>query len=470
MDLSIPVLRQRYLSGTLCPATLLAHIHDRISATTDANIWISLIPDAVLAAQLRRLENCDAAALPLYGIPFAVKDNIDIADVPTTAACPGFSYIPSRSAFAVDLLMQAGAIPVGKTNMDQFATGLVGTRSPFGATRNSLHPAYISGGSSSGSAVAVALGQASFALGTDTAGSGRVPAAFNQLVGYKPTRGLIGMTGVVPACRTLDCLSVFTNDIADAGTVLGVLCVEDNEDAFSRHGTLDRAALARALRDSSTIPEQFTFGVPAETELHFFGHGAYRERFQRAVARLENIGGIRREIDFNPFLQAAGLLYGGPWIAERYLVARKLLTRAPEALLPEIRMILARAEQFSALDVYTAQYRLQELKLQADRELQGLAFIVTPTTGGCFTLDEVKADPIHLNSNLGYYTNFMNLLDYAALAIPGDDHDGRLPFGLTLFGPAGSDLSLLRFGEHYLRQSDALHAEHARPAAACLAP
>lgn len=443
--MSIPALRQQYRAGKLTPADVLEQIHTQIESTRAFNIWISLIPDDQVARYLRALENQDPSTLPLFGIPFAVKDNIDIANVPTTAACPAFAYMPTRSAFAITRLIKAGAIPVGKTNMDQFATGLVGTRSPYGATCNSKNPQFISGGSSSGSAVAVALGQASFALGTDTAGSGRVPAAFNQLVGYKPTRGFIGMTGVVPACRTLDCLSIFAGDIADVVSVLTQLGVEDVADAYSSHGSLDRAEVLHQLTLAAGLPDEFSFGVPSDSQLSFFGHGEYRERFQLFKSLLQEIGGVPKEIDFAPFTATARLLYEGPWVAERYLTAKETITNSPEQLLPEINTILQGATRFSALDTYSSMYRLQELKLLADRQMRDIDFVLTPTVGGCYTIEEVQQDPLQLNSNLGYYTNFMNLLDYAAVAIPGDKPGNRLPFGVTLFGPSGSDASLLNF-------------------------
>lgn len=445
--LAIDSLRQAYTAGILTPASVVASIKEKIERTRDYNIWISVVDDARMQPLLDRLDAADPATLPLYGIPFAIKDNIDLAGVPTTAACPGFAYTPAASAFAVELLLQAGALPVGKTNLDQLATGLVGTRSPWGATHNALLPDYISGGSSAGSAVAVALGQASFALGTDTAGSGRVPAAFNQLVGYKPTRGVLGMSGVVPACRTLDCLSVFAASVGDARQVTCLLSVEDSADPFARRGDFPRAQFRQQLQDASSAGSAFRFGVPQRDQLRFFGHGDYEARFERCVARLQALGGTVQETDFAPFLQAAELLYAGPWVAERYLVAKRLMDTDADQLRPELRHILGGASAWSATDTFAALYRLQELKLQADHALAGVDFMLTPTAGGCFTHDEIALDPIGLNSRLGYYTNFMNLLDYAAVAIPGDVPQGQLPFGVTLFAAAGSDAALLRRAE-----------------------
>lgn len=438
-NLSIPRLRQAYVEGRLTPVEVVAGIRRRLPATAADNIWIHCLSEREMAPYLERLAKADPASLPLYGIPFAIKDNIDLAGVPTTAACPEFAYTPSESAEVVRRLIEAGAIPIGKTNLDQFATGLVGTRSPYGATRNAFDPDYISGGSSSGSAVAVAKGLASFSLGTDTAGSGRVPAAFNNLVGIKPTRGLLSTRGVVPACRTLDCVSLFALDMADAGAVMRVAAGYDPDDPY-----------ARPAQPGPAPREPFRFGVP--DKLEFFGDREAEQLFLSAVQRMADLGGEAVSLDFTPFLEAARLLYEGPWLAERYAAIEDFIRSHADALFPVTRQIIEPASRASAVDAFKALYRLQTLKRQADSLLEELDFVMTPTAGTIYTIAQVEADPIRLNSNLGHYTNFMNLLDLAALALPAGLRDDGLPWGVTLFGPAFSDGALAIYG-HCFQQA-----------------
>ncbi|MBI4693999.1 MAG: allophanate hydrolase [Gammaproteobacteria bacterium] len=431
-NLSIPVLAAAYREARLTPAAVFAQIRERIAATEMHNAWIHVLSAAELAPYFERLAASDPASLPLYGIPFAVKDNIDLAGVPTTAACPAYARVPAQSATVVARLVAAGAIPVGKTNLDQFATGLVGTRSPYGPGRNAFDPAYVSGGSSSGSALAVALGLASFALGTDTAGSGRVPAAFNNLVGVKPSCGLVSTRGVVPACRSLDCVSIFALDVADAEAVLGVAAAFDADDPYSRP-----AGTGQAVR------ERFRFGVPAALE--YYGDGETAARFDASAAALIAAGGEGVTCDLAPFLDAARLLYEGPWVAERYAAIRDLVEHAPDVLFPVTRTIIEGARGRTAVEAFEAQYRLKALKRLADRALEGLDFVLTPTAPAIYTIAELEADPIALNSRLGHYTNFMNLLDYAAIAVPAGFGADALPRGVTLFGPAFADGALAAY-------------------------
>ncbi|HVY05496.1 MAG TPA: allophanate hydrolase [Burkholderiales bacterium] len=437
MDLSIANLRQRYLKGDLKPMQVVEEAAG-LAAADKNNAWIHRLPVEKLREYAKALEGRDIATLPLYGIPFAIKDNIDLAGVPTTAACPEFAYTPEKSATVVQRLIDAGAIPVGKTNLDQFATGLVGARSPYGAGRNSFDPDFVSGGSSSGSAIAVAKGYASFSLGTDTAGSGRVPASFNNLVGLKPTCGLLSATGMVPACRSLDTISIFALTAEEAQRVLIVASAFDAADPFSRkaepHGF-----------DFGSAPA-FRFGVPRATDLEFFGNREGERLFRDAVEALRRLGGEPVEIDLQPFLETARLLYGGPWVAERYAAIREFFDRKPEALFPVTREIVGASAKWLAADAYDALYRLKELKRIADSAWTKVDCIVTPTAPRHYRIAEVEAEPIKLNSNLGHYTNFMNLLDYAAVAIPvGFQADG-LPWGVTLFAPAFQDTPLLRLG------------------------
>jgi len=438
MELTIDNLHSLYRKGVETPATVMAGIRERCLAAADDNIWIHLLSEEELAPYLQRLEGREAESLPLYGIPFAIKDNIDLAEVPTTAACLEYAYTPEKSAFVVQKLIDAGAIPVGKANLDQFATGLVGTRSPFGATRNSINPAYISGGSSSGSAVAVAKGMASFSLGTDTAGSGRVPAAFNNIVGIKPTKGLLSTSGVVPACHSLDCVSIFSLNLADGEKVLEVAGGYDAEDAYSRHGECELQAW-----------DSFSFGVPQGTSLNFFGDSEYERLFAQAVERLEQAGGTRVVIDFEPFLETARLLYEGPWVAERYAAIEDFIAEHADALWPVTRAIIEPGGDISAVAAFKSIYRLEMLRKNAEAIIAGVDFVMTPTAGTIYTIDEVNADPIRLNANLGYYTNFMNLLDFSALAVPAGFRTDGMPFGVTLFAGSFRDADLLAYGGRF---------------------
>lgn len=435
-DLRLSTLRAAYRAGTLTPRRLIAELRDKAAALNpEFKLFIHLLSDAEVTPYLDRLDGRDIESLPLYGIPFAIKDNIDLANIPTTAACPAFAYTPSESATLVAQLIELGAVPLGKTNLDQFATGLNGTRSPYGKCRNSVHPDYPSGGSSAGSSLAVALGIASFSLGTDTAGSGRVPAALNNLVGLKPTKGLLSTAGVVPACRTLDCVTFFTATAEEGSTLLALTAEADPRDAYSRNNP--QWNTARAFGS----PAAFRFGVPSQLE--FAGCTESPALFAKARAMLEAAGGEALEIDFAPFVEAAQLLYQGPWVAERYNVAGDLIRETPDAVLPVIRDVLAKAPGTTAVDLFRAQYRLQALKATCDAVLESLDFVLTPTYPRPVTLADLERDPIGPNSLLGYYTNFMNLLDYAAVATPVGFMSNQLPWGVTVFGRAFTDQYLL---------------------------
>ena len=436
-DLSISNLRTAYAQG-LTPMQLVEYLLERIQKEDSGDshqVWIHQLGADWLRDYARQLASKNPADLPLYGIPFAIKDNIDLAGVPTTAACPDFAYVPSISATVVQKLMDAGAIPLGKTNLDQFATGLNGTRSPYGVARNSINPEYIAGGSSSGSALAVALNLASFALGTDTAGSGRVPAAFNQLVGLKPTCGLLSNRGVVPACRSLDSVSIFAKNAADSRTVLEVAQGFDPVEPYSKPIQL---AAAKCLN---------TVGIPRANQLQFFGDTEYAALFAKAVEQLKTKGFTLIEVDFTPFLDAAKLLYAGPWVAERYHVVQDLIQQQPDSLLPVIRQIIGKATQFSALDCFAAFYQLAEYKRQANQVMASVDVMLTPTSGTIFKVSDMLANPVELNNQLGYYTNFMNLLDYSAIALPAGQRADFLPFGITFFAKAAQDLTLLNLAQ-----------------------
>jgi allophanate hydrolase len=435
---TISDLRQNYLSGECSPADVLRDIFRQIRAEGERPIWISLADEECAVEQARSVD----PSLPLAGIPFAVKDNIDVAGLPTTAACPAFSYLPTATAPVVERLIGAGAVLVGKTNMDQFATGLTGARSPYGTCVNTFDRRYISGGSSSGSAVATASGLCAFALGTDTAGSGRVPAAFNNLVGLKPTRGLISTTGVVPACRSLDCVSIFAATAADAEAVWRLAQGPDSRDPFSR--TREPGAGA-----APWLPGEFRFGVPGRSALEFFGDEEAADLFAEAATRLETIGGVRTTIDLAAFREAADLLYEGPWVAERLAAVGRFLREKPDALHPVVAAILRQGEGYSAADAYRGGYRLKELERLAAREWARMDVLLLPTAGTVYTLAAIERDPIRLNANLGLYTNFVNLMDLAAVAVPAGFRSSGLPFGITFIGPAFSDEALLALAQRF---------------------
>ena len=444
MNLQISHLRSLYLSGALTPTSLVALLDAEIGNDNASHIWIRRLQKDEMLVYAQQLEGKNPADFPLYGIPFAIKDNIDLAGIPTTAACPEYAYTPDKSATVVQKLIDAGAIPVGKTNLDQFATGLVGTRSPYGAVNNSFDPDYISGGSSAGSAVSVAFSMASFSLGTDTAGSGRVPAAFNNLVGHKPTCGLLSTSGVIPACRTLDCVSIFALTAEDAATVLASAKGFDADDAYSRQ--------ANALPNRS-FGASFNFGVPNASQLAFFDNTETPALFKQAIKQLEAIGGKAIEIDFAPFLETARLLYEGPWVAERYAAIQTFFETKPEAIFPVTKQIISNATKFSAVDTYNAQYKLKALQRKAETVWQDIDLLVTPTAGTIYKISEVNAEPVVCNSNLGYYTNFMNLLDLSATAVPTGFQANGLPFGITICAPAFQDDQLLSLADKLQQKS-----------------
>ncbi|MFS0772032.1 allophanate hydrolase [Sphingomonas sp. 1P08PE] len=406
--------------------------------TVQPAVWITRIAEAEVLVAAARVDERIAAGetLPLAGVPFAIKDNLDLAGVPTTAACPAFGYTPARSAHVVERLIAAGAVPMGKTNLDQFATGLNGTRSPYGAPACVYNRAYVSGGSSSGSAVAVAAGLVAFALGTDTAGSGRVPAAFNGLVGLKPTKGRWSTSGLVPACRSLDCVTVLAHTIADARAVDQVVAGFDPADPYSRSGD-DRPVHAARI------------GVPHPAQRAFFGDTASERLYHQALATLAAGGAELIDIDLAPLREAALLLYNGPWVAERTAAAQPLLDADPGAIDPTVRDIMAGGRNVSGVDVFRGQYRLAELQRIADTLWQSIDLIALPTTPTIYRIAEMRAAPVVLNSVLGAYTNFVNLLDMAALALPAGWRDNGTGFGVTLIGPAWSDAGLLTAGEAF---------------------
>ncbi len=434
---TIEQLLAGYRSGEIDVRTFLKQKYQLAQEDTH-NTWISLISESQLDDYISDLETKDSQSLPLYGVPFAIKDNIDLQDLPTTAGCKEYAYQPSESAFVVGLLLKAGAVPLGKTNLDQFATGLVGVRSPWGAGKNSFDPDYVSGGSSAGSAISVALNQVFFSLGTDTAGSGRVPAAFNNILGLKPTKGLLSCRGVVPACRTLDCVTFFARSAGDLETLIDVAAVYDEKDGYARENV------------QQTLPDEFhglRVGVPAKEQLAFFGNEQYKKQFALALEKMKAMGAELVEFDLQPFIDAAKLLYQGPWVAERYTAIQSFFDEDSSRCLPVIETIIGGAKNYTAADTFNYMYQLQDYKVQCDKLLREVDVVITPTAGSTYTIEALESNPIELNSNLGYYTNFMNLLDYTAIAIPSSFCESGLPFGFTLFAPAFTDSALLKLAK-----------------------
>lgn len=440
--LDVATLSDSYRSGLLRVEDVVDEIIARRDACSDPAVWISRVTDADLRARAAELAAVGPSpAQPLWGIPFAVKDNIDCLGLPTTAACPDFAYSPTTDATAVARLKAAGAILVGKTNLDQFATGLNGARSPYGAPRCVFDSRYVSGGSSSGSAVAVGGGLASFALGTDTAGSGRIPAAFNNLVGLKPTRGLVPATGVVPACRSLDCVTVLAGTVGDAALVHAVMRGPDPADAWSR------PMAARAL---PRLGEGLRFGVLGQAEREFFGDAEAAALYDAAIARLTALGGRPVAFDYEPFREAATLLYDGPWVAERLAAVEKFLGAKPDAFDPTVRTIIEGAHRYSAVDAFRGVYALEALRARTQRDWASVDVLLLPTAPTIYTVEAMLADPVQLNANLGRYTNFVNLLDCCAVAVPAGFRADGLPGGVTLVAPAFCDdaLAALADGLH----------------------
>ena len=432
--------RKAYADGRLSVADAIAQVRSRVHDNDVA--WIHRCDDDFVTAQLDALarrapQGAATPGLPLYGVPFAVKDNIDVQGLPTTAACPAFAHEALHTATAVQRLMAAGAILIGKTNLDQFATGLVGTRSPYGEVPNAFDPQYVSGGSSSGSASVVARGLVAFALGTDTAGSGRVPAGFNNIVGLKPTPGLVSTQGVLPACRSLDCVSVFALTVSDAAQVLAVM--EGPVDGEARFHT--------AAPGPARFADGLRVGVPRR--LNWCGDGTYEAAFADALMQCSRMGARLVEVDTDVLHEVAGLLYDGPWVAERYAVLEPLLTGQPAAIDPVVRRVVEAALQHGAVDTFRAQYRLRELAVRADALWRDIDVLMVPTAPTLPTRAAVAAEPVLRNSELGHYTNFVNLLGQAALAVPAGFTPAGLPFGVTFIAPGGCDAALAALGARW---------------------
>jgi allophanate hydrolase len=432
IPIDIRGLHEAYARG-LDPLDVIDRVFEAIEKADDPGIFISLADRRSARKAAQKLGRFDPASKPLWGIPFAVKDNIDAAGLPTTAACPVFAYSPKVSATAVERALAAGALLIGKTNLDQFATGLVGVRTPYPVPRNVFDASIVPGGSSSGSAIAVALGLVAFALGTDTAGSGRVPAGLNNIVGLKPSVGAVSTRGVVPACSTLDCVSVFAGTVDDAWAVYEVIAGKDEGDPFSRPISLGRPG---------AIPPHPVIGIPRPADQKFFGDAAARAAWKVAIKTLEPLGARFIEINMTPFNEAAALLYEGPWVAERYAAIRPFLAKHAREVYPVTRRIIEKAKGFSAADAFEGLYRLEALRRATEPVWRGIDALAVPTAPCAPTLKEVEADPLSPNSKLGTYTNFVNLLDLAAVAVPGAMRKDGRSAGITLIGPRGRDAAL----------------------------
>jgi allophanate hydrolase len=455
MGETVAAIVEAHRSGAASPEATVARTYARIRAHDDSAIFIALRDEADALAEAKALAaerdrartDRPLADRPLFGVPVAIKDNVDVAGLPTTAACPAFAYTPKADATCVARLKRAGAIVIGKTNLDQFATGLVGARTPYGIARNLFDPALIPGGSSTGSAIAVAAGLVPLALGTDTAGSGRVPAALSNIIGLKPSLGLVSTAGVVPACRTLDCVSVLALTVDDAFAALAAIAGPDAADPYSR---------PRRLGSLGALPRGVRLGVPMPGQRLFFGDQASAAAYDAALARFARLGAAIVEFDIEPFYQAARLLYEGPWVAERYLATRALIGSAPQSMHPVTRQIILAGAHRSAADTFAAFYELEELRRVRDHVFGAIDAMALPTVPTVYTVEQVLADPIALNSRLGTYTNFVNLLDLCALSVPASMRADGTPFGVTLIAPAAEDAALAAIGR-------AFHADTALP-------
>lgn len=459
LPFTLPSLRSAYADG-VSPVAVIEEVYRRIAEVDDPGIFIDLFDRTEVLATVDALAGMDRS-LPLWGIPFAIKDNIDVAGHETTAACPAYSYRAKQDAVSVARLRAAGALPIGKTNLDQFATGLVGVRTPYPVPRNAVDPAIVPGGSSSGSAVAVAHGMVCFSLGTDTAGSGRVPAALNNIVGLKPTLGAISASGLVPACRTLDTISIFALTVEDAHAVLEAVAAPDASDAYSRPVSV--APLAH-------LPDSFRVGVPDAATLEFFGDALQQASYMSDLDRLEKAGAELVPLDFTPFHDIARLLYDGAWVAERHAVIEDLLASAPEAVHPVTRQIIQVAETQSATDAFRGIYRLKELRAIADPMVASVDLLCVPTIPTFYSVADLTRDPIGPNARLGTYTNFVNLMDLCGIAVPTAPRTDGRPGSVTLLAQAGRDGWLASVALALERSGKVGATAHSRPTPGVHAP
>jgi len=443
-DLSLAALHRSYINGA-SPHDLAGRLWERIQSANASNAWIYLESKENLLRAAAQLEARREAGekLPFFGVPFAVKDNIDVAGMPTTAACPDFSYIAKTSARCVELLLSAGAICLGKNNLDQFATGLSGFRSPYGACASVGNPMYISGGSSSGSAVAVAAGHVSFSIGTDTGGSGRVPAGFNGIVGVKPTVGRISSRGLVPNCPSIDVPSIFARTVDDGCSVMEIIDGFDPEDPFARQ---PRPAKEHPIEQRAT---SFRFGRLKPEQVETFGMPECATLYESACTRLQQIGGIPIEIDITPFVEAGRMLFDGPWISERRASVGSFVDSHPASLFDVTRSVLATSDRYSAVDTFSAMHRLARLSRAINSHFQDISALVVPTAPRPVTIEAMAESPIELNNQLGYYSYFANLVDLCGVAVPNEVLSCGVPMGVTFLAPAWQDRPLAALAKRF---------------------
>lgn len=447
IPLTLSSLQKSYGQGILTPLDVVKAIIGNLKRRGDDGIWIYTLSEETLikrAMTLTRISAGQRSQLPLWGIPFSIKDCIDVTGLPTSAACPAFTYKATNTNPAVQKLLDAGAILIGKTNLDQFATGLVGVRTGYTVPHNAFSKDYISGGSSSGAALSVAEGLVSFAIGTDTGGSGRVPAGYNNIVGLKPTRGLLSTRHMVAACRTLDCLSIFALKAADAHYVLKIAQEFDSVNPYSRPSSTGPVRLG-----SYHANQSFRFGVPGADQRDFFGNTDVKTQYEKAIETLIHLGGTCIEIDYAPFLEVNNLLFNGPWVAERYASVGAFVESTPDAVFSIICEIILKAKHITAAAAFEGLYTLEKLKRTVQPLWESIDCMVVPTTGTTYRLDEVAANPLKLNSDMGYYTNFVNLLDLSAIAIPNGFQSNGIPTGITLIAPPYSENYLVGLGSAF---------------------
>ncbi|NET48297.1 MAG: allophanate hydrolase [Merismopedia sp. SIO2A8] len=473
--LTLPHLQHCYATGQLTPSQVLNAIATDLEARGDDGIWIMTVPTEDLlkrATELESMDDIQRQQCPLWGIPFSVKDCIDIAGLPTSAACPEFAYEATQTNPVVQTILDAGAILIGKTNLDQFATGLVGIRTGYTVPHNAFSKDYIPGGSSSGAALSVAVGLVSFAIGTDTGGSGRVPAAMNNIVGLKPTKGVLSTRHTVEACKTLDCLSIFALTVADAYTVFDLVQNVDLNHPFSRQanpstqfppgkaggrsgsspwfsGTVTTEGRDGGEGKQTLSAHPFRFGVPEQNQRQFFGNVDVKARYEEAIATLSDLGGTCVKIDYTPFLQANELLFNGAWVAERYASVGQFIETNPEAIVPITREIITKAKTLTAVQAFEGLYAVDVLKQTIQPLWDKMDCLVVPTTGTVYRIDEIEAEPLKLNANLGYYTNFVNLLDLCAIALPNGFQSNGIPTGITLIAPPYREPFLTHLGSAF---------------------
>ncbi|MAR07095.1 MAG: amidase [Cyanobium sp. NAT70] len=440
-SLSIASLREAYLSASAAPVDVVREVYSRIEHDRRDDVWISVRSFDEALNIARKLESFSCSKLPLYGVPFSVKDNIDVCGLQTTAACPAYSYMPAQSASVVRYLENSGAICIGKTNLDQFATGLNGTRSPYGECRSAFNKNYASGGSSSGSAVSVALQQVSFSLGTDTGGSGRIPAGLNHIFGLKPTVGSLSSHGLVPCCPSLDCPSVFSLAVEDAVLVADVMHSYDSLDSTLR---VRRPGFEFGL---SELPTDISILVPELSQLEFFGNQAGHDLYLQALDYISELGFRLQHFDYSPFIEAGRLLFNGPWLADRFASIGEFLIANPSDVLDTTYAIVEGGSSITGEEVFKAQQRVAHLKSIVHSLLQSNNLLLLPTVAPLYTVEQLKKDPIALNNHFGYYSYFANILDLCAVSFPHGFYSNGMPFGLTAMGPAFSDAVVARFAK-----------------------